>query len=60
MYRIFSQVPTAKVSELNPNAKVWGSPVLHLEAGSATDSGVSASWDHVPSRRPDCGQEGEW
>nr|KAF6431477.1 La ribonucleoprotein 4B [Rousettus aegyptiacus] len=52
-----SQVPTAKVSELNPNAKVWGSPVLHLEAGSAADGGVSAAWDHVPGRRPDCGQE---
>ncbi|XP_039726898.1 la-related protein 4B isoform X2 [Pteropus medius] len=52
-----SQVPTAKVSELNPNAKVWGSPVLHLEAGSAADGGVSAAWDQVPGRRPDCGQE---
>lgn len=51
-----SQVPAAKVSELNPNAKVWGTPVLHLEAGSATDSGVRAAWEDAPGRRPDCSQ----
>uniref|UniRef100_A0A671G074 La ribonucleoprotein 4B n=2 Tax=Rhinolophus ferrumequinum TaxID=59479 RepID=A0A671G074_RHIFE len=51
-----SQVPAAKVSELNPNAKVWGTPVLHLEAGSAADGGVRAAWEDVPGRRPDCSQ----
>ncbi|XP_019484203.1 PREDICTED: la-related protein 4B isoform X6 [Hipposideros armiger] len=51
-----SQVPAAKVSELNPNAKVWGTPVLHLEAGSTADGGVSATWENTPSHRPDCGQ----
>lgn len=52
-----SQVPTAKVSELNPNAKVWGTPVLHLEAGSAADSGVSAAWENTLCQRPSYNQE---
>ncbi|XP_012520398.1 PREDICTED: la-related protein 4B isoform X1 [Propithecus coquereli] len=38
-----SQVP-AKVSELNPNAKVWGTHVLPVAASSAAD-GVSATWE---------------
>lgn len=49
-----SQVPTAKVSELNPNAKVWGTHMLHLEAGSTADGGVRAAWEETPRR----GQEG--
>uniref|UniRef100_A0A8C0JTV8 La ribonucleoprotein 4B n=1 Tax=Canis lupus dingo TaxID=286419 RepID=A0A8C0JTV8_CANLU len=53
-----SQVPTAKVSELNPNAKVWGTPVLHLDAGSAADGGVSADWEESSGPCTDCGQEG--
>nr|XP_060515730.1 la-related protein 4B [Panthera onca] len=53
-----SQVPTAKVSELNPNAKVWGTPVLRLEAGSAADGGVSASWEEPAGPCTACGQEG--
>ncbi|XP_066089332.1 la-related protein 4B isoform X4 [Saccopteryx bilineata] len=52
-----SQVPTAKVSELNPNAKVWGTPVLPLEAGSAADGGVSAAWEDTPGQPPSYGQE---
>ncbi|XP_064448229.1 la-related protein 4B isoform X7 [Mirounga angustirostris] len=51
-------VPTAKVSELNPNAKVWGTPVLHLEEGSAADGGVSADWEEPSGPCTDCGQEG--
>ncbi|XP_032737578.1 la-related protein 4B isoform X1 [Lontra canadensis] len=51
-------VPTAKVSELNPNAKVWGTPVLHLEAGPAADGGVSADWEEPSGPCTDCGQEG--
>ncbi|XP_029811806.1 la-related protein 4B isoform X1 [Suricata suricatta] len=51
-------VPTAKVSELNPNAKVWGTPVLQLEAGSAADGSVSAAWEEPAGPRPACGQEG--
>ncbi|XP_070110774.1 la-related protein 4B isoform X9 [Equus przewalskii] len=53
-----SQVPTAKVSELNPNAKVWGTHMLHVEASSAADSGVSAAWEETHGRRTDSGQEG--
>ncbi|XP_053778018.1 la-related protein 4B isoform X4 [Desmodus rotundus] len=52
-----SQVPTAKVSELNPNAKVWGTPVLHLEAGSSADASVSAAWEDTPDQCPSYGQE---
>ncbi|XP_053521751.1 la-related protein 4B isoform X1 [Artibeus jamaicensis] len=50
-------VPTAKVSELNPNAKVWGTPVLHLEAGSSADGSVSAAWEDTPDQCPSYGQE---
>nr|XP_031300476.1 la-related protein 4B [Camelus dromedarius] len=49
-----SQVPAAKVSELNPNAKVWGTHMLHLEASSAADGGVRAAWQEAPGR----GREG--
>uniref|UniRef100_A0A8C2RTX6 HTH La-type RNA-binding domain-containing protein n=1 Tax=Capra hircus TaxID=9925 RepID=A0A8C2RTX6_CAPHI len=45
-----SQVPTAKVSELNPNAKVWGTPLLQLEARGAADGGVSTVWEASPGR----------
>ncbi|KAB1253963.1 La-related protein 4B [Camelus dromedarius] len=47
-------VPAAKVSELNPNAKVWGTHMLHLEASSAADGGVRAAWQEAPGR----GREG--
>ncbi|XP_040103886.1 la-related protein 4B isoform X1 [Oryx dammah] len=43
-------VPTAKVSELNPNAKVWGTPLLQLEARGAADGGVSTVWEAPPGR----------
>lgn len=33
--------------------------MLHLEAGSAADSGVRAAWEDAPGRRPDCSQGGE-
>ena len=45
-----SQVPTAKVSELNPNAKVWGTPLLQLEPRGAADGGVSTVWEAPPGR----------
>uniref|UniRef100_A0A8C2MY24 HTH La-type RNA-binding domain-containing protein n=1 Tax=Cricetulus griseus TaxID=10029 RepID=A0A8C2MY24_CRIGR len=48
-----TQVPTTKVSELNPNAKVWG---LHLEASSAA-VGVNASWEEAPDHPVDCDQQ---
>ncbi|XP_014639189.1 PREDICTED: la-related protein 4B isoform X5 [Ceratotherium simum simum] len=53
-----SQVPTAKVSELNPNAEVWGTHMSRLEGSSTADGGVSAAWEETPGQRTDCGQEG--
>ncbi|XP_028715262.1 la-related protein 4B isoform X2 [Peromyscus leucopus] len=50
-------VPTTKVSELNPNAKVWGTHMLHLEASSAA-VGVNASWEEAPGHPADCDQQG--
>ncbi|XP_069846684.1 la-related protein 4B isoform X3 [Dipodomys merriami] len=52
-----SQVTTTKVSELNPNAKVWGTHLLHLEASNAA-VGVSATWEEVPSHHAACGPQG--
>ncbi|XP_051007415.1 la-related protein 4B isoform X1 [Acomys russatus] len=52
-----TQVPATKVSELNPNAKVWGTPMLHLEASSAA-VGVNAAWDEAPGHPEDCNQQG--
>ncbi|XP_060048366.1 la-related protein 4B isoform X9 [Erinaceus europaeus] len=53
-----SQVPTGKVSELNPNAKVWGTHMSHLDVGSAADGGVSASWEDLAGRSTRLGQDG--
>ncbi|XP_021122010.1 la-related protein 4B isoform X5 [Heterocephalus glaber] len=50
-------VPTTKVSELNPNAKVWGTHMLHLEASNAA-VGVSATWEEVPGSQADCSPQG--
>ncbi|XP_069846683.1 la-related protein 4B isoform X2 [Dipodomys merriami] len=50
-------VTTTKVSELNPNAKVWGTHLLHLEASNAA-VGVSATWEEVPSHHAACGPQG--
>ncbi|XP_034365772.1 la-related protein 4B isoform X2 [Arvicanthis niloticus] len=52
-----TQVPTTKVSELNPNAKVWGTHMLHLEASSAA-VGVNATWEEAPGHPTDCDQQG--
>ncbi|XP_049998253.1 la-related protein 4B isoform X2 [Alexandromys fortis] len=52
-----TQVPTTKVSELNPNAKVWGTHMLHLEASSAA-VGVDAAWEEAPGHPADCDQQG--
>ncbi|XP_077160816.1 la-related protein 4B isoform X2 [Paroedura picta] len=53
-----SHLESAKVSELNPNAKVWGNHMLHLEASGATDGGVSKTWEEIPDHPPDSCQEG--
>ncbi|XP_008051068.1 la-related protein 4B-like, partial [Carlito syrichta] len=52
-----SQVPTTKVSELNPNAKVWGTHVLHLEASSTADH-VSAAWEEASGHHADHSRQG--
>nr|XP_023422350.1 la-related protein 4B isoform X2 [Cavia porcellus] len=51
------QVPTTKVSELNPNAKVWETHMLHLEASNAA-VGVSATWEEASGSRADCSPQG--
>ncbi|XP_010295376.1 PREDICTED: la-related protein 4B [Phaethon lepturus] len=49
---------STKVSELNPNAKVWGNHMLHLEASGATDGSVSKTWEEIPDQPPDCCKKG--
>ncbi|OPJ85335.1 la-related protein 4B isoform A [Patagioenas fasciata monilis] len=49
---------STKVSELNPNAKVWGNHMLHLEASGATDGSVSKAWEEIPDQPPDPCKEG--
>ncbi|XP_066484936.1 la-related protein 4B isoform X2 [Tiliqua scincoides] len=53
-----SHLESAKVSELNPNAKVWGTHMLHLEASGATDGSVSKTWEEIPDHPPDSCKEG--
>ncbi|XP_072010093.1 la-related protein 4B isoform X2 [Engystomops pustulosus] len=52
-----SHLESAKVSELNPNAKVWGNHMLHVEAGGATDGTVSQTWEELPDEPPDSSKE---
>ncbi|XP_027542641.1 la-related protein 4B isoform X2 [Neopelma chrysocephalum] len=49
---------STKVSELNPNAKVWGNHMLHLEGSGATDGSVSKTWEEIPDQPPDSCKEG--
>ncbi|KAM6449250.1 la-related protein 4B isoform 3-T3 [Liasis olivaceus] len=48
---------SAKVSELNPNAKVWGNHMVHVEA-SGTEGGVSKTWEEITDHPPDSCKEG--
>uniref|UniRef100_A0A8C6J653 Uncharacterized protein n=1 Tax=Melopsittacus undulatus TaxID=13146 RepID=A0A8C6J653_MELUD len=52
-----SHLESTKVSELNPNAKVWGNHMLHLEASGATDGSVSKTWEEIPDQPPDSCKE---
>ncbi|XP_032091414.1 la-related protein 4B isoform X4 [Thamnophis elegans] len=52
-----SHLEPAKVSELNPNAKVWGNHMVHVEA-SGTEGGVSKPWEEVTDHPPDSCKEG--
>uniref|UniRef100_A0A8C5RPV0 La ribonucleoprotein 4B n=1 Tax=Laticauda laticaudata TaxID=8630 RepID=A0A8C5RPV0_LATLA len=51
-----SHLEPAKVSELNPNAKVWGNHMIHVEA-SGTERGVSKPWEEVTDHPPDSCKE---
>ncbi|XP_027696849.1 la-related protein 4B isoform X2 [Vombatus ursinus] len=53
-----SHLEPAKVSELNPNAKVWGNHMLHLEASGTTDGNVSKAWEEIVDHPPDACKEG--
>ncbi|XP_006874482.1 PREDICTED: la-related protein 4B [Chrysochloris asiatica] len=53
-----SQAPTTKISELNPNAKVWGNHMLHLAASTTTEGSVSKTWEEIPDHPPDFCKEG--
>ncbi|XP_039208427.1 la-related protein 4B isoform X2 [Crotalus tigris] len=46
----------AKVSELNPNAKVWGNHMVHVEA-SGTEGGVNKPWEEITDHPPDSCKE---
>uniref|UniRef100_A0A670YTI5 HTH La-type RNA-binding domain-containing protein n=1 Tax=Pseudonaja textilis TaxID=8673 RepID=A0A670YTI5_PSETE len=46
----------AKVSELNPNAKVWGNHMIHVEA-TGTEGGMSKTWEEITDHPPDSYQE---
>ncbi|XP_041264303.1 la-related protein 4B isoform X2 [Onychostruthus taczanowskii] len=52
------ELESTKVSELNPNAKVWGNHMLHLEASGAADGSVSKTWEEIPDQPPDSCKEG--
>ncbi|XP_036615342.1 la-related protein 4B isoform X1 [Trichosurus vulpecula] len=52
------ELEPAKVSELNPNAKVWGNHLLHLEASGTTDGNVSKAWEEIADHPPDACKEG--
>ncbi|XP_053571649.1 la-related protein 4B [Bombina bombina] len=49
---------STKVSELNPNAKVWGNHMLHLEASGADNGTEGQSWDEFTDDPPDSSKEG--
>nr|XP_033787456.1 la-related protein 4B isoform X8 [Geotrypetes seraphini] len=53
-----SNLESAKVSELNPNAKVWGNHMLHLETCGATDGSLSKTWEELTDHSPDNSKEG--
>ncbi|XP_037239974.1 la-related protein 4B isoform X1 [Falco rusticolus] len=57
-WRDKDKLESTKVSELNPNAKVWGNHMLHLEASGATDGSVSKTWEEIPDQPPDSCKEG--
>lgn len=53
-----SHLESAKVSELNPNAKVWGDHALHVESGRAADGTLQESEGSAGSSSQDWPKEG--
>ncbi|CAI9598882.1 unnamed protein product [Staurois parvus] len=53
-----SHLESAKVSELNPNAKVWGDHALHVESGRTADGTVEESGGSPCSSSKDWPKEG--
>ncbi|XP_026565918.1 la-related protein 4B isoform X4 [Pseudonaja textilis] len=51
-----SHLEPAKVSELNPNAKVWGNHMIHVEA-TGTERGVNKPLEEVTDHPPDSCKE---
>ncbi|XP_026578730.1 la-related protein 4B-like [Pseudonaja textilis] len=52
-----SHLDPAKVSELNPNAKVWGNHMIHVEA-TGTEGGMSKTWEEITDHPPDSCKKG--
>ncbi|KAK1174011.1 la-related protein 4B-like isoform X3 [Acipenser oxyrinchus oxyrinchus] len=53
-----SHLESAKVSDLNPNAKVWANPMLNLESTGATDSSVHKTWKQTSDKSAETCPEG--
>ncbi|MGH0125585.1 UNVERIFIED_CONTAM: hypothetical protein FKN15_008149, partial [Acipenser sinensis] len=52
------ETESAKVSDLNPNAKVWANPMLNLESTGATDSSVHKTWKQTSDKSDETCPEG--
>ncbi|XP_041099615.1 uncharacterized protein LOC121310680 isoform X2 [Polyodon spathula] len=53
-----NETESTKVSDLNPNAKVWANPMLNLESTGATDSSVHKTWKQTSDKSAETCLEG--
>ncbi|XP_033856111.3 uncharacterized protein LOC117400368 isoform X1 [Acipenser ruthenus] len=53
-----NETESAKVSDLNPNAKVWANPMLNLESTGATNSSVHKTWKQTSDKSAETCPEG--
>ncbi|RXN00220.1 La-related protein 4B [Acipenser ruthenus] len=53
-----NETESAKVSDLNPNAKVWANHMLNLESTGATDSSVHKTWKQTSHKSAETCPEG--
>ncbi|XP_066579913.1 la-related protein 4B [Amia ocellicauda] len=53
-----SHLESTKVSELNPNAKVWANHMLNLEATGATERSAHKTWKEPSDNSAEPGTEG--